>query len=245
MRGTAFHIDRDTSSAAPSAQHNSTHERSQPPASFNIQGYKLSETPVTVSVGRTGHDACLACNAHRHSRHGGAACQQQGRQIRLLVPMACGGPPWLQPGHAAQDEGGLKTRHDCYECWHMFHNHTHCTVMAPPQPFDGCHPDVLDYLQVSNYAAQLAWWLAFFPPEQILILISAELRDPARQVQVSLLLPPSPLRCQLQPSVAPRRLQAPFIGADQQHHPCRSLQTSALSTQTSATGELKRRVHRC
>ena len=85
-----------------------------------------------------------------------------------------------------QDEGGLKTWHDCYKCWHMFHNHTHCTGMAPPRPFDGCHPDVLDYVQVSNYAAQLAWWLAFFPPEQILILTSAELRDPARQVQVSL-----------------------------------------------------------
>ena len=82
-----------------------------------------------------------------------------------------------------QDRGGLKTWHDCYKCWEMFHNGTHCRHLPPPQPHNGCHPDILDYVQVSNYAAQLAWWLAFFPPEQILILTSAELRDPAQQIQ--------------------------------------------------------------
>eukprot|EP00892_Ulva_mutabilis_P011672 jgi/Ulvmu1/8878/UM049_0060.1 len=81
------------------------------------------------------------------------------------------------------DKGGPHTWHDCYSCWHMFHNHTHCTQHEQDLPERGCRPAVLNYVQLSMYAPQLAWWLAFFPPEQILILTSAELHDPSTQVQ--------------------------------------------------------------
>lgn len=83
-----------------------------------------------------------------------------------------------------QDQGGPQTWHDCFKCSHMFFNRTHCLHQPPPRPFNGCKPDVLNYVQVSNYAAQIAWWLAFYPPEQILIITSSELRDPGRQVNV-------------------------------------------------------------
>lgn len=66
----------------------------------------------------------------------------------------------------------------------MFFNRTHCRHLPEPRPFNDCKPDVLNYVQVSNYAAQIAWWLAFYPPEQILIITSSELRDPDRQVNV-------------------------------------------------------------
>lgn len=36
----------------------------------------------------------------------------------------------------------------------------------------------------SAYAAQLAWWLAFFPPEQFLILTVDDLRSPRRRLRV-------------------------------------------------------------
>eukprot|EP00892_Ulva_mutabilis_P011675 jgi/Ulvmu1/8880/UM049_0062.1 len=81
------------------------------------------------------------------------------------------------------DKGGPHTWHDCYRCWHMYLNQTYCHTLPPPRPFDSCHPAVLNYVQLSMYAPQLAWWLAFFPPEQILILTSAELHHPSTQVQ--------------------------------------------------------------
>lgn len=39
-------------------------------------------------------------------------------------------------------------------------------------------------LHTGLYAVQIAWWLAFFPPERFLILTSSELRDPTSAVQV-------------------------------------------------------------
>lgn len=41
----------------------------------------------------------------------------------------------------------------------------------------------------SAYAAQIAWWLAFFPPEQFIILTMDDLRDPRRRMRVR---PPPP-----------------------------------------------------
>ena len=40
---------------------------------------------------------------------------------------------------------------------------------------------VLDY---SSYAAQIAWWLEFFPPEQMFVVTSNALKDRDRQTQV-------------------------------------------------------------
>lgn len=36
----------------------------------------------------------------------------------------------------------------------------------------------------SSYAAQLGWWLSFFPPEQFLVLTADDLRDPHRRLKV-------------------------------------------------------------
>lgn len=59
----------------------------------------------------------------------------------------------------------------------------------------GCNPPSVPTTHVSYYAAQLAWWLAFFPPERFLILTSTELHSPDSQLEVraaSLASPPHP-----------------------------------------------------
>lgn len=49
-----------------------------------------------------------------------------------------------------------------------------------------CEPRVTQprLFDSSSYAAVLAWWLAFFPPEQILLMTSNELHDPSTRIQV-------------------------------------------------------------
>jgi hypothetical protein len=39
-------------------------------------------------------------------------------------------------------------------------------------------------LSVSNYAAQLAWWLNFFSPDRFLIVSSQELREKKTRLKV-------------------------------------------------------------
>lgn len=48
----------------------------------------------------------------------------------------------------------------------------------------GCPTGSVPMVHTGMYAVQIAWWLAFFPPESFLILTSSELRDPALAVQV-------------------------------------------------------------
>ena len=48
------------------------------------------------------------------------------------------------------------------------------------EPAGAGNPTRFRHAVSSAVAAQIAWWLAFFPPEQILILSAAELHDPAR-----------------------------------------------------------------
>lgn len=49
-------------------------------------------------------------------------------------------------------------------------------------------------LAVGNYAAQLAWWLQFFPADHFLIVSTAQLRDPVARLQARL-PPPVYLHC--------------------------------------------------
>lgn len=39
-------------------------------------------------------------------------------------------------------------------------------------------------VHVSYYAPQIAWWLAFFPPERFLVFTSQQLREPQQQLEV-------------------------------------------------------------
>lgn len=70
----------------------------------------------------------------------------------------------------------------------MLFNTTHCNTQLPEVHRSklGCvsEPKLMTFVQYSSYAAQIAWWLAFFPPEQFLVLTISELRDPARRVKV-------------------------------------------------------------
>jgi hypothetical protein len=51
--------------------------------------------------------------------------------------------------------------------------------------FPRCHSlPGYNTVDVGNYAAQLAWWLAFFPADRFLILASQELREPSGRKRV-------------------------------------------------------------
>jgi hypothetical protein len=39
-------------------------------------------------------------------------------------------------------------------------------------------------LDASNYAAQIGWWLNFFPPERFVVVSSLELRDGRGRIEV-------------------------------------------------------------
>lgn len=80
------------------------------------------------------------------------------------------------------------TWQECFRCSYMLFNSTHCHTQLSDEARAtlgcGAAPKLMTFVQYSSYAAQLAWWLAFFPPEQFLILTSSELRDPSQRAQV-------------------------------------------------------------
>jgi hypothetical protein len=39
-------------------------------------------------------------------------------------------------------------------------------------------------VDVSNYAAQIAWWLNFFPPERFMVISSSELQKEENRLRV-------------------------------------------------------------
>eukprot|EP00892_Ulva_mutabilis_P012431 jgi/Ulvmu1/9560/UM053_0049.1 len=81
--------------------------------------------------------------------------------------------------------GGSRTWGDCWRCYYPTFQKKKCHA-APAAVQDahrGCEPPSVPTTHVAYYAAQLAWWLAFFPPERFLILTSAELHSPDRQLQ--------------------------------------------------------------
>jgi hypothetical protein len=83
-----------------------------------------------------------------------------------------------------------RTWHSCFGCWFSFVNLTSCGLQLQSltdSEYDGCVDESsFDPLDVSNYAAQLAWWLSFFPAERFLVLPSSALRNSAKQTEVRL-----------------------------------------------------------
>jgi hypothetical protein len=47
-------------------------------------------------------------------------------------------------------------------------------------------------LAIGNYAAQIAWWLQFFPADRFIIVSAAQLRDPVARLQARLQSPNLP-----------------------------------------------------
>lgn len=116
-----------------------------------------------------------------------------------------------------QDVGGPKTWQECFRCSYMLFNSTHCRTHLSDEARAalgcGTAPKLMTFVQYSSYAAQLAWWLAFFPPEQFLILTVSELRDPSQRTQVRR-APFAPLH-ELDPSAVSQRRMPPLP-----HAPC-------------------------
>jgi hypothetical protein len=83
-----------------------------------------------------------------------------------------------------------KTWFDCFKCGFTYMLRQQdaaedCRRVAslPDPPFD-CSKPGYGFMDHGLYAAQLAWWLQFFPPEHFLIVPSAELWDEAERLEV-------------------------------------------------------------
>ena len=66
-------------------------------------------------------------------------------------------------------------------------NQTYCDSLSEidQQRFERCRNSRgFNMLDVSNYAAQLAWWLSFFPPERFIVVSSLELRHQESRLKV-------------------------------------------------------------
>jgi hypothetical protein len=57
--------------------------------------------------------------------------------------------------------------------------------ISPDEKGFSCYVPHFKFIDQSKYAAQLAWWLLFFPPERFLIVSSWQLRDPYEAAKVT------------------------------------------------------------
>ena len=83
------------------------------------------------------------------------------------------------------------TWHSCYKCRHKMPDSSLCYLMWPNLEDEATMvPDCMrsygihDPILPSLYAAQLAWWLRFFPPERFLVLPSTRVHDKATAMKV-------------------------------------------------------------
>lgn len=75
---------------------------------------------------------------------------------------------------------------DCWKCLHSIPKFM-CPKLTEEDTaaLGGCPPSpALPTTHVSLYAAQIAWWLSFFPPDRFLILKSSDLHDPDGAMEV-------------------------------------------------------------
>lgn len=81
---------------------------------------------------------------------------------------------------------GSRTWGDCWRCYYPTFMKRYCKSSPADvqEALRDCNPPSLPTTHVAYYAAQLAWWLAFFPPERFLILTSAQLHSPEEQLEV-------------------------------------------------------------
>ena len=89
-------------------------------------------------------------------------------------------------GGAVYAQGGTRTWGDCWRCYYPNFVKRQCEASPPGvrEAFRGCSPPSLPTTHVAYYAAQLAWWLRFFPPERFLIISSWQLHDPVERIRV-------------------------------------------------------------
>lgn len=79
------------------------------------------------------------------------------------------------------------------ECYRCFLATRWCDELTDEEKdaFGGCevhkvpHIPQLPVLQYGLYAAQLSWWLSFFPPERFMILRQEDTKDPEKALEVS------------------------------------------------------------
>lgn len=82
-----------------------------------------------------------------------------------------------------------KTWHSCFQCHYSHVDNLACTLLddRDRKLFKQCDGHFgFGKVSVSNYAAQLAWWLNFFSPDRFLIVSSDVLRDKDSSLQVLL-----------------------------------------------------------
>lgn len=80
-----------------------------------------------------------------------------------------------------------KTWHSCFQCHYSHVDSSACNSLndRDRQLLEQCNQHFgFGMLSVSNYAAQLAWWLNFFTPDRFLIISSQELRDEESSMKV-------------------------------------------------------------
>lgn len=87
-----------------------------------------------------------------------------------------------------------KTWAECWRCQHFVYECDQLTEDAQSaigecDPKRIPHAPEVPFLQYGLYAAQISWWLAFFPPERFLILTQEEIQDPARALPVNFHIP--------------------------------------------------------
>eukprot|EP00892_Ulva_mutabilis_P001536 jgi/Ulvmu1/11383/UM075_0045.1 len=157
-------------------------QRIAPHARFVI----VLRDPVARALSSYNMDHRRFCDAGRRGFSWSQVCPRNAfmRVVHASTDVAARGDTCFFDG---EDTGAPKTWQECFRCSYMLFNTTHCRTQlpAPDRGRIGCdlEPKLLTFVQYSSYAAQIAWWLAFFPPEQFLILTIAELRNPARRVE--------------------------------------------------------------
>eukprot|EP00892_Ulva_mutabilis_P012512 jgi/Ulvmu1/9633/UM054_0065.1 len=73
---------------------------------------------------------------------------------------------------------------DCFSCLYGSYENSTCMArMREGSDVFACDRKQLDIFDYSTYAAQISWWLHFFPPEQMLITTSDLLKDEKRRVE--------------------------------------------------------------
>ena len=85
-------------------------------------------------------------------------------------------------------QGSNATWGDCFGCRYNLFRYQKCCGAREEQggalfPCFGV-PRGFSVLDYSSYAAQIAWWLQFFPPEQLYIVTTETLHDENKRVTV-------------------------------------------------------------
>lgn len=121
--------------------------------------------------------AILSSVAHHHGSNGSHTCPRERAPVRREThSRTCSRV--REHWHCMH----VRTRSGVSLSWHAVICHPASLTRRTARPVRcACCMQLTDY---SAYAAQIAWWLAFFPPEQFLILTNDDLRDPRRRVRV-------------------------------------------------------------